>query len=62
MHRSWYGYAIFLVVVAVILLYNSKGVYGGKDYYEILGVSRDAETSVIKRVSLLETVYRTGAS
>ncbi|GJQ10416.1 hypothetical protein GpartN1_g2207.t1 [Galdieria partita] len=49
MYRWWCSYKVFLVVVALFLCLNSKGIYGDKDYYEVLGVSRDAETSVIKR-------------
>ncbi|GJD11850.1 DnaJ protein ERDJ3B [Galdieria sulphuraria] len=49
MYRWWLGYKVFLVLVALFLCLKSKGVYGDKNYYEILGVSRDAETSTIKR-------------
>ena len=40
----------FLLLLALIFLFSFfSNVYAGKDYYDILGVSRDADASTIKR-------------
>eukprot|EP00181_Compsopogon_caeruleus_P001549 CAMPEP_0184686190 /NCGR_PEP_ID=MMETSP0312-20130426/21575_1 /TAXON_ID=31354 /ORGANISM="Compsopogon coeruleus, Strain SAG 36.94" /LENGTH=66 /DNA_ID=CAMNT_0027141037 /DNA_START=114 /DNA_END=311 /DNA_ORIENTATION=+ len=47
--KVWMGRFVFVLVVVLLLMEFLPGVWGGRDYYAVLGVGRDADLSEIKR-------------